>query len=803
MRSHPEVTAILRTIMTIAMLVAIAGAARAQRMPQPVEPYQDWLETACVMQPWSLERVRALVDDREEWIPRLRSWGVDTVIFIPGPGDINPSYPPEVLKAAADDYHAAGMRVLMYWSIMHVGHHETWHTVGNEHPEWWQRDAEGGVVTVYGDEWLCPNTGALDYTIELGIELARQMDADGIMLDNNEFYYTEVGATGYCDGCQAAFRAHIRQKLGDDALREMGLQPETVRCPLPGEALWGEWVDWRYVAWREATGEFRRRVREALPGTMLTANTQYKYTWVLAVHEQPRAEDVLFSESKNQIAREMSCKLAYGHALADGKPVWNYLGTWVDGDLNRLTEPETIMDALCTTLAWNCPPWIVGYGLIFQSPAQWWVQGHYTVPEGARWLREERGGPDGSTAVGLSSPGEIARMSVSHQPFLEIEPGQRFSLAVRYRTEGVEGEGPRVRLTFVDENHRPPAGGPHVFFADGEGGTHGWQELTLEGIVAPEGAAVLNVEAFLWNASGTVWWDDVRLISDGENVLRNPGFEMPAGSVNAQARDALVGGLQFRREHETLYRGAVRWADVGLLLSRHSVDFAQVYNRFPRPTMHALLDAHIPFAVFEEDQLDAAHLSRVKVLAVPQASCLSDEHLQALAAWTRGGGRLMITGATGLMTQYAQEREGDLLAELLGHTREELAKGLAVGEGAARWLPQGDANREVAEGLVEAIRAMGGGEIVRVTAGGEGVDVVAWAQPGQRRVLLHLDRHEAGEREPMAVRVAIPEGWGVPESVRMLDLNGDEREVEFTCDGGRVAFEVEAPEWYAVVVVRY
>jgi hypothetical protein len=788
---------------TIGLVAMMAGVAYGQRMPEPAEPYEDWMETACVMQPWSLGRVRAMVEDREEWIPRLKSWGVDTVIFIPGPGDINPSYPPEVLRAAADDYHEAGMQVLMYWSIMHVGHHDTWHTVAGQKPEWWQRDAEGGVVTVYGDRWLCPNTGALEHCIDLGIELAREIDADGIMLDNNEFYWTDVGATGYCEGCQEAFRAHVREKVGDEALREMGLEPEAVRCPLPDEALWGEWVDWRYVAWREANAQFRRRMREALPGTMLTANTQYKYTWILAVHEQIHGEDVLFSESKNQLAREMSCKLAYGHAIADGKPVWNYLGTWQSDDLNRLGEKDVILDALSTTLAWNCPPWIVGYGLIFQAPAHWWVQGWYVVPESARWLRDEEAGPDGSAAVALSSPDEMARMSISHQPFLEIEAGQQFDFSIRYRTEDVEGGGPRVRLTFVDAAHQPPAGEPHVFFAEGEGGTHGWQEMTLEGIVAPEGAEVVNVEPFLWHASGTVWWDDVRLISEGENLVRNPDFEMSVGEIDAEKRDALVQGLQLRREHEDLFRGAVRWADVGVLLSRHSVDFAEVYNRFPRPTLNALFDAHIPFQILREQQLDEEHLSRIRVLVVPQASCLSDEYLEALAEWTREGGRLIVTGATGLLTEYAQPRETDPLAELLGHSREALAQEQSVGEGSALWLPHEDANRDVPEGLVAAIRAMDGGRTVRVTEGGAGVDVVSWAQPEQRRVLLHLDRHEAGAREPMALRAEIPEGWGMPERVRVLDLGGEQREVEFTCAEEEVAFTVDAPEWYGLVVVEY
>ncbi len=787
--------------MIIATLTTIAGACHGQALVPAQQPCRDWLEAACIMQPWSGERVRAMVEDRAEWIPRLKQWGVTAVIFIPGPGDIHPNYPPEVMRAAIDDYHAAGMKVLMYWSIMHVGHYETWHTVADRHPEWWQRDAEGGVVTVYGDEWLCPSTGALDYTIDLGIEIARELDVDGIMLDNNEFYYTDVGATGYCDGCQAAFRAHVREKLGDEALRALGLDPETVGCPLPDEPLYPHWIDWRYLAWRDATAEFRRRVRAALPETVLCANTQYKYNWVLAVQEQIDGEDLLFSESRNQLAREMSCKLAYGHCLADGKPVWNYLGTWQDDDLSRLQTPPQILDQLCTSLAWNTSPWIVGYGLIFHAPAQWWVPSAYVAPEGARWIRDEGGGIDGSTAVVLSSP-EIARIGISHQPFLEIEPGQRFSFSIRYRTQDVQGGLPGARITFVDAGHRAPEGAPYVFYADGEGGTHDWQEMRIDDIVAPEGAAVVNVEPFLWNASGTVWFDEVRFERDGENLIRNPGFEMPAGEIDVEARAALVEGLQFLRRHADLYRGATRWADVGVLLSRHSVDFAQVYNRFPRPTLNALMDAHIPFAVFEEHQLDAGHLARISVLIVPQASCLTDEHIETLARWVRHGGRLIFTGATALMTEYALERETDLLADLLGRPREMLAESTAVGEGRAQWLPQGDANVEVAPGLIEAIRAMGGGEIVRIDRAPEGIDLVAWAQPQRRRLLLHLDRHESGEAGEVAMRVAIPEGWDGTPRVTVHDLHAGTREVTATRAADEVAFTIPAPEWYAVVAVE-
>ena len=205
----------------------------------------------------------------------------------------------------------------------------------------------------------------------------------------------------------------------------------------------------------------------------------------------------------------------------------------------------------------------------------------------------------------------------------------------------------------------------------------------------------------------------------------------------------------------------------------------------------------------EEDQLDAEHLARIRVLVVPQASCLSDAYLRTLADWTRAGGRLIVTGEIGMLTEYAQERATNPFPGMLGHTREELAQAQAVGEGVAQWLPQGDANAEVAPGLVEAVRAMGGGEVAGVTSGGEGVDLVAWAQPDARRLLLHLDRHEPGEGGPMELRAATPDGWGPPRRVRLLDLQTGEREVEFACEDGSVTMTVDAPEWYAVVAVEY
>jgi len=504
---------IMLKIVALTMMIFMSVAAHAQgpTVTPPAEPHRDWIEATAILQPWSLERSEALIEDRDVWIPRLKEMGFEAVSFIPGPGDIKPNYPTEVLRAAVDDYHAAGMKFIMYSSIMHAGHHETWHTVAGERPDCWQRDAEGGTVDIYGDKWLCPNTGALEFTIDLAIRLATELDADAVMLDNQEFYWTDTGGTGYCEGCQAKFRRDMRADLGDERLRKMGLDPETLRCPLPDETLYPRWIDWRYRVWREATDTFRTRLREAIPGIVLTANTQYKYKWPLAVLEIIKGEDLLFSESKNQLGSVMSWKLAYGRALADGKPIWNYVDTWPDGDLTTMRTPAEIYNRVCTSLAWNTSPWLVGYGIISRQPAFRWVRSDYGSEGRGLWDRAEGEGLDGSTAVRLTGDGAV-RIGISHQPFIPVEAGQRFTFRCRYRVKDMTTGIPRVRITFVDAKHKAPAGEPYTFYADGAADVVGWHKLTLDDIVAPEGAEVVNVEPSLWNADGTVWFDDIQFI---------------------------------------------------------------------------------------------------------------------------------------------------------------------------------------------------------------------------------------------------------------------------------------------------
>lgn len=359
---------------------AVHGNAKKYIRP-PYTPHQDWIDAMAIMQPWYDIYAEEMILKRDEWIPRLRDdMGMDAIIFIPAPGDIAPNYDMQVYKNTIADYHAAGMKVLMYWSIMHIGHHDAWHEAAKAHPEWAQRDADGNPVTVYGDLWMCPNTGALDFCIDLGIKLMVEMDCDGIMLDNNEFFMTDAKLpTGCCEGCQAAFAEWVKKNITAPELKALGHAGD-VSCPRRGEPLYKHWREWRYETWAEATEKFRQAVRKAKPEAILTANTQYMGGWSPAIHRQFNSVDYIFTENKNRFGPNMAMTLKYARSLAPDIPIWNYIGAWEQSSRSHLRPAGMIEDQICATYASASSLWLTGYGFVPKSNISHWLAINYSTP---------------------------------------------------------------------------------------------------------------------------------------------------------------------------------------------------------------------------------------------------------------------------------------------------------------------------------------------------------------------------------------------------------------------------------------
>jgi hypothetical protein len=257
----------------------------------------------------------------------------------------------------------------MYTSIMHCGHAPVWQsgTLERIHPEWSQRGPKGEPIRIYGADWLCPSTGALQFTLEYTAGLVRRYRPDLVMLDNSEFFATPSGVSCYCPGCQFEFRRYLRQRFGDSVA---GWPTDTLAVPTESSFLYNLWISWRNRVWGKANEIFRRELRKVKPDLVVMSNTQYlRSSPDLATDLIYEHEDALISESVNMTMNDMINKLLLGRALAKGKPLWNYLGTFQLDDYDLLVPPASIAMNISTAFACGVRPWIVYRGF-YEKPAQ-------------------------------------------------------------------------------------------------------------------------------------------------------------------------------------------------------------------------------------------------------------------------------------------------------------------------------------------------------------------------------------------------------------------------------------------------
>ncbi len=333
-----------------------------------------WTPSAVIMQPWGRTEWDAIVHaaERAPWL--AKAFGFNTMIVLP-PAAHNAITPPaehiteEEFGRALGIYRANGFKIIIYSSIMHCGHDPIWQsgTLEKTHPEWAQRGPKGEPVRIYGADWLCPSTGALGFTLDYTAGLVRRWRPDLIMLDNSEFFETPSGVTCYCDGCQAGFRKYVKERFGAAI---DGRPTASLRIPTEPGFLHDVWLAFRNRVWGEANETFRRELRKVRPDIVVMSNTQY-------LREKPDLatdliydhEDALISESVGMTMDNMINKLLLGRALAKGKPLWNYLGTFQEKDNTLFVSPDAVAMNVSTAFACGARPWVVYYGFSEKAEA--------------------------------------------------------------------------------------------------------------------------------------------------------------------------------------------------------------------------------------------------------------------------------------------------------------------------------------------------------------------------------------------------------------------------------------------------
>lgn len=110
----------------------------------------------------------------------------------------------------------------------------------------------------------------------------------------------------------------------------------------------------------------------------------------------------------------------------------------------------------------------------------------------------------------MISAEETARASWGQR--VSVKPGEVYEVSLWYKTENIKtvDRGVTVRLLFSDQHSRDNAVDP-FHYLDCSLVAPEWV-MAKRRVKVPEGAAYLNVQMFLWVASGKVWFDDISLV---------------------------------------------------------------------------------------------------------------------------------------------------------------------------------------------------------------------------------------------------------------------------------------------------
>ncbi|MDE2500450.1 MAG: ThuA domain-containing protein [Alphaproteobacteria bacterium] len=120
--------------------------------------------------------------------------------------------------------------------------------------------------------------------------------------------------------------------------------------------------------------------------------------------------------------------------------------------------------------------------------------------------------------------------------------------------------------------------------------------------------------------------------------------------------------------HDKYFRDTENLARVALVNSSHTYadDLRQKVADAQNGYYQALVESRIPFEMADDRLLDPEHLSRYRVLVLPNIAVLSDAQCAQLRAYVKAGGRIVATGETSLHDETGKRRANFGLADLFG-----------------------------------------------------------------------------------------------------------------------------------------
>ena len=284
----------------------------------------------------------------------------------------------------------------------------------------------------------------------------------------------------------------------------------------------------------------------------------------------------------------------------------------------------------------------------------------------------------------------------------------------------------------------------------------------------------------------------------GAFLLCMPDNKQVCGTVESHAW-----WNQFVREHEDAYNGRIPVAQVGVLFSPDNQLLQLAPGGYPsideQPHIFAhhgwataCLDAHFPFRTITDWKLTPAVLEGLTTLVLPHAEALSDAAVRNVVQWTRGGGRLILTGAVSSRREpegnFAPRRRNQLSALLgvalpkTGEPRTEVA----IGKGKVIWYLENHGSEyylkqaERADLLPELERALGPNGLVSGTNLPSTVSVSVWRSADQKRLFVDLvnynidpDQDIVTPASDLEFKLKLPANWNLQGSTAVISPDPD------------------------------
>lgn len=136
----------------------------------------------------------------------------------------------------------------------------------------------------------------------------------------------------------------------------------------------------------------------------------------------------------------------------------------------------------------------------------------------------------GAKSVKINGTSTTDRMSLAFPAINTVGlVGQNYKLSLYQKTDNIQTSltsdyGTVLRILFRNASNQDVIPQKHI---QGAKGTTDWSKLETE-FTIPEGTTKIYVEAFLWKATGTVWFDDLHMEPFAHGYISDPGFENDA-----------------------------------------------------------------------------------------------------------------------------------------------------------------------------------------------------------------------------------------------------------------------------------